>query len=109
MAQHYKLRVADEIRDLVRGLHPDLKRKVRASLEAILADASSGKALRDELSGLRSYRVGRFRIVYRMAARGKIIELVAIGPRARVYEDTLRLIRREHRIKDPRARADGKH
>jgi mRNA interferase RelE/StbE len=90
----YRLRVPGEIRNLVRGLHPDLKRKVRASLEAIVTDPSSGKGLRDELTGLRSYRVGHFRIIYRIAARGRIVELVTVGPRARVYEDTLRFIQR---------------
>jgi mRNA interferase RelE/StbE len=93
-----RLRVPGEIRDLVRGLHPDLKRKVRASLAAIVADPSSGKDLREELAGLRSYRVGHFRIIYRVAARGRIVELVTVGTRARVYEDTLRLIRRDQGV-----------
>jgi mRNA interferase RelE/StbE len=89
-----KLRVPREVTDLVRGLHPELKRKVRASLGTILMDPLAGKALHDELDGLRSYAVGRFRIIYRIATRGRIIEVVTIGPRARVYESTLRLIRR---------------
>jgi mRNA-degrading endonuclease RelE of RelBE toxin-antitoxin system len=40
---------------------------------------------------LRVLRIGRFRIVYRIAARG-LIELVAIGPRRSIYEETLRLL-----------------
>jgi mRNA-degrading endonuclease RelE of RelBE toxin-antitoxin system len=49
--------------------------------------------LRDDLAGLRSLRIGRFRIIYRIAQRG-IIEMVAIGPRRSIYEATLRLLRR---------------
>ena len=90
----YKLRVPRETQELVRGLHPELKRKIRACLQAILADPLSGKALHDDLEGPRSYPVSHFRIIYRVAASGKIIELVTIGPRTRVYEDTLRLIQR---------------
>jgi mRNA interferase RelE/StbE len=89
----HRLRVTDEAADLVRGMHPTLKRKTRASLKTILADPSSGKALKDELAGLRSFRVGTFRILYRMTRN--IVEIVAIGPRARIYEETYRLLKRE--------------
>jgi mRNA interferase RelE/StbE len=91
----HRPRVPDEVADLVRGMHPTLKRKTRASLKSILADPSSGKALKDELAGLRSFRVGTFRIIYRMTRN--IIEIVAIGPRERIYEETYRLLKRERR------------
>jgi mRNA-degrading endonuclease RelE of RelBE toxin-antitoxin system len=90
-----RLRVPDEIADLVRGMHPTLKRKTRASLKAILADPSAGKALKDELAGLRSFRVGTFRIIYRMTRN--VVEIVAIGPRGRIYEETYRLLKRGRR------------
>ena len=79
--------------DLVRGLHPGLKRKVRAGLDLIRTTPEAGKELRDELAGLRSLRVGGFRIVYRVSPR-RVIELVAIGPRRTIYAETLRLLRR---------------
>ena len=91
----HRLRVPDEVADLVRGMHPTLKRKTRATLKTILADPSSGKALKDELAGLRSFRVGSFRIIYRVIRN--VIEIVAIGPRERVYEETYRLLKREKR------------
>ena len=88
-----RLRVPGDVASLIQGLHPDLKRKLRAALDAIIADPSIGKALRDELAGLRSYRIGRFRLVYRVA--GSIIEIVAVGPRAFIYEETWRRVRRD--------------
>ncbi|OGP79851.1 MAG: hypothetical protein A2Z40_00175 [Deltaproteobacteria bacterium RBG_19FT_COMBO_60_16] len=90
-----RLRVPDEIAELVRRMHPDLKRKTRASMKAILADPLSGKALKDELVGLRSFRVGTFRIIYRIMR--SVVEIVAIGPRERIYEETYRLLKREIR------------
>lgn len=87
----YRLRVPSEVAILIGGLHPQLKKKVRAALERILSDPHSGKSLKDELGGLWSYRLGRFRIVYRIAA-GRVIELMAVGPRERIYEETYRLI-----------------
>lgn len=89
-----RLRAPENLAELLRGLHPTLKRKVGAGLDLIRADPASGKALHDELAGLRSLRVGRFRIIYRVAAR-RVIELIAIGPRRTIYEETLRLLRRK--------------
>jgi mRNA interferase RelE/StbE len=88
----YKLKVTDELAHLVRSLHPELKRKIKAALKSILSDPGGGKALRDELAGLRSFRVSRFRIVYRIS--GRIIEIVAIGPRGQIYQETYRLIKK---------------
>jgi mRNA interferase RelE/StbE len=90
--EHYRLRVPGYLADLVRGLHPDLKRKIRAGLDLIREDPRVGKELREELTGLRSLRIGRFRIVYRVAAN-RIIDLVAVGPRRTIYKETLRLVR----------------
>jgi mRNA interferase RelE/StbE len=87
-----KVRVPHDVAEFVRGLHPHLKRKVRASLKIIISSPSDGKPLRDELAGLRSFRVGRFRIVYRVMSEE--VEIVAIGPRERIYEETYLLIRR---------------
>ena len=90
----YRLSVPDEVAELIRSLHPELKRKVKSSLQLILNDPGSGKALKDELAGLRSFRVGRFRIIYRIAS-GNRIDLVAVGPRERIYEETYRILRKE--------------
>ena len=88
-----RLRLPDETVDFIRSLHPDIKRKMKAALRTILSDPVAGKSLREELAGLRSYRVGRFRIIYRSPGRG-VIEIVAIGPRKIIYEKTYRLVKR---------------
>ncbi len=88
-----KLRAPDAVRTLLRHLHPGLKKKVKATLETILLDLNHGKALKAELLGLRSVRVGRLRVIYRITPAA--IDLVAIGPRRTVYEETVRLLRRE--------------
>ena len=87
-----RLEVPHDIAALIRGLHPDLKRKVRSALTHILDDPALGKLLREELAGLRSYRVGRFRIVYRVT--DSTIEIVAVGPRRTIYEETWRRVRK---------------
>ena len=93
MSDGYTLRVPDAIVLLIRKMHPQLKRKIRAALDEIIHDPNSGKSLKLELSELRSYRTGRFRIIYRLD-RHKTIELVAVGPRKTIYEETYRLVAR---------------
>src|SRR4030066_909259 len=90
----YKLVVPRDVRELIRTMHPSLKKKVKASLNIILSEPSSGKALMDELSGLRSFRISSFRIIYRIK-EPRQIELVAVGPRERIYEETFRNIQKE--------------
>jgi mRNA interferase RelE/StbE len=89
----YKLRVPDNIVELIRHMHPHLKKKVKSSLQIILSDPEAGKALKDELAGLRSFRVSRFRIIYRTTK--KEIEVIAIGPRENIYEETFRILSRK--------------
>ena len=91
-----RFRVPDEVAQLVRGLHPDIKRKVRAALDRLAQDVEAGKALQGDLQGLRSLSVARLRVIYRAPAR-RVIEIVTIGPRDRVYEETLRLVSAERR------------
>ncbi len=89
-----KLRMPDEIVALIRNCHPRLKRKVRAGLRNVMADPECGKSLKDELEGLKSYRISRFRIIYRISSK-QIIDIIAIGPRRIIYEETYRIIKKE--------------
>ncbi len=90
----YRVVVPKDIRELISTMHPSLKKKVKASLKIIFSAPYSGKALMEELSGLRSFRVSSFRIIYRIKEPEQI-ELVAIGPRERIYQETFRILQRE--------------
>lgn len=90
-----RLKMSDETAGLIRTLHPDLKRKVKAALQTVLDNPLSGKTLKDELEGLQSFKVGEFRVVYKAVTGKSIIEVVAFGPRKTIYEETLRLLQRE--------------
>ncbi|HUP02144.1 MAG TPA: type II toxin-antitoxin system RelE/ParE family toxin [Gemmatimonadota bacterium] len=88
-----QLRIPAAVAELVRGLHPGISRKIRAGLARLLEEPQAGKALKDELERMQSLRVARLRIVYRVGDDG-VVEIVAVGPRQRIYEETLRLVRR---------------
>ena len=76
------------------GAFISIKRKLRAGLEHIQLEPEAGKALRDELTGLRSLRIGRLRIIYRVEKPG-IIDIAAIGPRKKIYEETFIRVKKE--------------
>ena len=90
----YKLRIPDDTVSIIRGLHPQLKMKIKAALQEITHDPSTGKALKDELNGLWSYRIKRIRIIYRISEK-KLIDIIALGPRKTIYEETYRLLKKK--------------
>jgi mRNA interferase RelE/StbE len=96
MQGNYLLRVPEGVVALIRNLHPLIKADIRAALHFLLQNPNGGKALKEELNGLRSYRIKRYRIIYRVVAPPeKILEIVAIGPRKNIYEETFKIISRE--------------
>jgi mRNA interferase RelE/StbE len=89
----HKIRVPHRVRELLREMHPHLKRKIKASMKMVLSNPNEGKALKDELAGLRSFRVGRLRIIYRLEKN--VVEIVTVGPRERIYEETFLILKKE--------------
>ncbi|MGB7219915.1 MAG: type II toxin-antitoxin system RelE/ParE family toxin [Vicinamibacterales bacterium] len=92
------LKTPATVRSLIRKMHPQLKRRVRAALTDILDDPACGKALKGELTGLWSLRLGRYRVIYRPDEAG--VEIVAIGPRLTIYEETARHMLRHRQTAD---------
>ncbi len=92
----YKLRISDKTASLIRSAHPQLKRKIKAALQRIISNPYQGKSLRADLHGLRSFKVSRFRIIYRIGTED-YIEVVAVGPRKIIYEETFQIIQKEGR------------
>lgn len=86
-----RIKIPREVAELVRNLHPQIKRKIRSALDEICREPASGKQLRGELAAYRSFRIGKIRIIYR--ENDGIIEIVAIGRREVIYYETTLLLR----------------
>ena len=86
------LRVPDDVASVLKKLHPVIKSHIRSALRSILKNPHSGKALKDELHGLRSYRVKRYRIIYRVRLNRHPIDILTIGPQKIIYEETFRIL-----------------
>jgi mRNA interferase RelE/StbE len=53
------VRLPKDAEQVIRSLHPDLKRRVRAAVDPLCTDPEVGKSLKGELDGWRSLRVGQ--------------------------------------------------
>ena len=80
----FRLNMAQAVRDLLIHLPPSLKRKVKAALHSLAENPYQAKALKDDLVGLRSYRLARSRIILQI--KPPTVEIVAFGPRKDIYQ-----------------------
>jgi mRNA interferase RelE/StbE len=89
--------IPPHVADVVRSFHPDLKQLIKSTIRAIAANPECGEPLQRELDGLRKYRVRRFRVVYAVHRKTRIIRLMAVGHRRSVYEALTERIQRKTR------------
>lgn len=87
--------IPPHVADVIRALHPELKQLIKAAIRAIVAAPECGEPLKRKLNGLRKYRVRRFRIVYAVDLKRRLIRLMAVGHRRSVYEELTERLRRK--------------
>ncbi len=85
----WRLVVAPEAQNVIRTLSPQTKKYVREALGELIKDPFCGKPLRDELAGLYSFRVRRFRVVYKVDRKIITVIVVAIGRRESIYDELM--------------------
>ena len=76
----------------IRQLDPGTRNKVRAAVDELAKDPLQGKPLSFTLKGLRSWRTGDWRIIYRAEAEKVVVVVVTVGHRRDVYERVRRLL-----------------
>lgn len=69
----------------VRKLDPEIRRRVRLAVATLREEPERGKPLQLTLKGLRSWRTGDFRIIYRLEAGRIEVLVIAVGHRRDVY------------------------
>ena len=82
----YRIVIAPRARKEIDGLPANIKSRIAEVLSNVLSkDPFTGKALKAELKGLYSYRVGDYRIIYAVARRELMIQIVKVMHRREVY------------------------
>lgn len=84
----------DEVRAFLDALGEELETKglIRASLDEVTLDPFKGSELQRELSGFRSLKPKRFRVIYKVNEVESLIEVYYVGPRRDVYESFRELL-----------------
>ena len=87
MPKPFAIKTSGEIADVIRSLHPELKRSVRAALDEMAANPEAGGPLERELGAYRKFRVRRYRFIYSVEKKARVIQIVAFGHRRDIYEE----------------------
>ncbi len=85
--------IPPHVAEVIRHLPPDVKRSVKHALRALSLEPDAGDPLRRELEGLWKYRVRRFRIVYEIDRQQRLIRILAVEHRRRIYDDVAEQLR----------------
>ena len=81
----YQLRIEPGALKSLNRIPERNRQRIIASLAGIKKDPFDGKALEGELKGIRSWRVGEYRVLYRILRHELLIIVIRIGPRQGVY------------------------
>ena len=82
----YRLIYSRTCQARIAKLPPRIKSVVRSRLDLLRSSPWAGKGLERELSGYRSLRARRFRIIYRVDEENRALEIHYVGHRKDVYE-----------------------
>lgn len=82
----YKLIIAPQAQKELKAIKKSHKQAITLALKDILEDPSIGKSLTRELTDRYSYRVGVYRIIYKVNKQDQIIHILTAGHRANVYK-----------------------
>ncbi len=89
--------IPPHVAQLIRHLPPDLKRSVKQAARSLSSNPFSGEPLLRELSGFWKYKVRRFRLIYEVDRKARLIRIFAIGHRRDVYEELAERLREARR------------
>jgi mRNA interferase RelE/StbE len=82
----YRLEIPPEVAEVIRHLAPELKRSAKEAFRGLSRAPTAGEPLRRELEGLWKYRVRRYRLVYEIESKQRVLRILAVGPRTEIYE-----------------------
>ena len=75
---HYVIIIAPIAKKQIDRLQANIKPKIKNAILTIAGNPSAGKALKADLKGLYSYRVGDYRVIYSVLKHKLIIQIIKI-------------------------------
>lgn len=86
MKKSPRIRLTKEAGKLISKLHPETKKLIKAAIKDLQAHPHAGHDLEEELSGFKSFRVKRYRIVCKINEEENPLDIYYAGHRRDVYE-----------------------
>jgi mRNA interferase RelE/StbE len=86
MSRNLRIRLTPEVGKQLAKFHPDIKKLIKAGLKELRSEPHAGHDLEEELSGFKSFRVKRYRIVYVANEEQNTLDIYYVGHRRDVYE-----------------------
>jgi mRNA-degrading endonuclease RelE of RelBE toxin-antitoxin system len=90
----YQIRYTPAAAESIRHLHPSVKRALREAIRGLATAPFTGHPLAFELTGCRSLRVSRHRVIYRVQEADRAVEVHLVGVRGDIYEVFRRFLER---------------
>ena len=87
-----KLRFTPEAAKLLSKFHSETKKHLNKAFQEIRKNPYVGHDLQKELSGLKSYKSKKYRILYNINEDEHVIEIYYTGHRKDIYEQFRRLL-----------------
>jgi len=91
----YKINLTPTATQSFNDLHPEVRNQLKIALKALKQNPYSGKQLREELILFHSFKIKRYRIIYRVDDISQIVIIVALGHRRDIYEIATKLTQHE--------------
>jgi mRNA interferase RelE/StbE len=88
----FGMRYTPEASRLLSKLHPENKKLIKAALEELRNNPYAGSDLQEELYGYKSFKLKRFRVLYKINEEDNTIQIYHIGHRKDVYQQFHRLL-----------------
>jgi len=82
----FRIRFTPEAARLLSKFHPENKTLIKAALDELRKNPYIGNDLQEELSGFKSYKTKRYRILYAISEEENGIQIYYIGHRKDVYD-----------------------
>ena len=90
--KNYRIRLTPEASRLISKFHPDNKRQIKKDLQDLQKNPFGGGDLQEELFGIKSFKIKRYRILYNINEEESFIQIYHVGHRRDVYEQFRRLL-----------------
>ena len=82
----YGITIAPQAKKQIEGLPSNIKSRIgNVLINVLVKDPFIGKALKAQLKGLYSYRVGDYRIIYNVVRDELVIQVIKVMHRREVY------------------------